>query len=167
MVDLKSLVPWRNHRGLAGRDELFPFQSLRREFDRMFEDVVGRGWLLEGLSPAVDVHQDDKEVVVTAELPGMSEKDIEVSLAGELLTIKGEKKSEHEEKEGGAHRTERRYGAFERTIRLPFAVKDDPIDATFANGVLTVRLRVPEELKKPVRKIEIKGESGPSSGTSS
>jgi HSP20 family protein len=114
--------------------------------------------MLEGLSPAVDLHRNDKEVVVTAELPGLAEKDIDVSLAGDLLTIRGEKKAEHEEKNGGQHMVERRYGTFERTLQLPFTVKDEQVDAKFANGVLTIRLPVPAEMQKPVRKIEVKGE---------
>jgi len=110
------------------------------------------------MMPAVDVHEDEKGLIVTAELPGVSEKDIEVNLAGDMLTIKGEKKTESEEKKGNSTYTERRYGSFARSLRLPFEVKDEQVDAKFKDGVLTVRLPKPAEMQSQVRRIEVKAQ---------
>jgi HSP20 family protein len=163
MVDLKSLVPWRNSSATPPtmRGDFFdPFVSFRREVNRMFDDFFeGAGWSgagRSGMMPAVDVHEDEKELVVTAELPGVSEKDIEVNLAGDMLTIKGEKRAEREHKNGDSWRMERHYGAFERAIELPFDVKDGQVDAKFSNGVLSIRVPKPADLQRSIRKIEVK-----------
>lgn len=169
-MDLKSLVPWRNSKSNvpATRDDYFdPFVTLRREMDRMFDDFFtgfggGRGLPAAGgswngaVTPIIDVSESDREVVVTAELPGLNDKDFEVTLAGDLLTIKGEKKSEHEEKNGDATYVERRYGSFARTLRLPFEVGNEKVDASYDKGVLTVRVPKPAEAQKAVRRIEVK-----------
>ena len=165
MVDLKSLVPWRNSSATtpAMRGDFFdPFVNFRREVNRMFDDFFdGAGWSgsgQSGMMPAVDVHEDEKELVVTAELPGVSEKDIEVNLAGDMLTIKGEKKAERQHKDGDSWRMERHYGSFQRAIGLPFDVKDGQVDAKFSNGVLSVRIPKPADLQRSTRKIEVKAE---------
>jgi HSP20 family protein len=164
-MDFKSLVPWRNNtqpQVPATRDDFFdPFVTFRREMDRMFDDFFGGGALrsfqgAQGLTPAVDIDDTDKEMVVTAELPGVTEKDVEVNLAGDVLTIKGQKKAEHEEKNGDGYHMERRFGSFARSIRLPFHVKDQDVEAKFSNGVLTVRLPKPTDMQKSVRRIEVK-----------
>ena len=110
-MDFKSLIPWRDRAPApTARDEVYdPVAWFRREVDRMFEDFfnatsrglapMGGGWQV--VSPVVDVSETDKELVVTAELPGLDEKDFEVTLAGDVLTIRGEKKAEHEQKDGG------------------------------------------------------------------
>ncbi len=167
MVDFKSLVPWRNNKSQlpATREDFFdPFVTLRREMDRMFDDFFGgtalrpalAGW--QGTAPAVDIDETDKELVVTAELPGVTDKDVEVSLAGDILTIRGEKKAEHEQKNGDSYYAERRFGSFSRSLRLPFEVRDDKVDARFKDGVLTIHLPKPEDLQKSVRKIEVKAQ---------
>lgn len=162
-MGLKSLVPWRNNnKGQvpATREDYFdPFVTFRREMDRVFDDFFSGGRSLQGaqgLTPAVDIDDTDKEMVVTAELPGVTEKDVEVNLVGDILTIKGEKKAENEEKNGDGFYMERRFGSFVRSIRLPFEVKDEDVQAKFNNGVLTVRLSKPAEMQKPVRRIEVK-----------
>ena len=165
MVDFKALVPWRTNKSPtpAGREDYFdPFVTFRREMDRMFDDFFGggtprptqAGW--QALTPAVDIDETGKEVVVTAELPGVSDKDVEVSVAGDILTIRGEKRAEHEEKSGDATYMERRFGSFSRSVRLPFEIKDERVDATFKDGVLTIHLPKPAELQKAVRRIEVK-----------
>ena len=169
MVDFKALVPWRNNNKSnvpATREDYFdPFVTFRREMDRIFDDFftgfggsralqAAGGW--SGVTPIVDVTESDKEVVVTAELPGLDDKDFEVTLTGDLLTIKGEKKSEHEEKDGGATYMERRFGFFVRTMRLPFEVGNEKVDARYDKGVLTVRVPKPAEVQKAVRRIEVK-----------
>lgn len=165
MVDFASLVPWRNNtkpQVPATREDFFdPFVTFRREMDRMFDDFFGGGALrsfqgAQGLTPAIDIDETDREVVVTAELPGVTEKDIEVNVAGDLLTIKGEKKAQHEQKNGDSYYMERRFGSFARSIRLPFEVKDQDAGAKFSNGVLTVRLPKPADMQRAVRRIEVK-----------
>lgn len=128
MVGFKALTPWKNKaQTQPGQEDFFdPFLSFRREMDRMFDHffdgLTGRPSNGSGaMAPAIDLDETDKEMVVTAELPGVSDKDLEVSLAGDVLTIKGEK-TETEEKKGGSYYTERRYGSFARSVRLPFEV---------------------------------------------
>ena len=164
MADFKALVPWRNKKDQTPttRDDFFdPFVTFRREVDRVFDSFfdgaqmrAGNGW--QSITPALDVDETDKEMIVTAELPGVSDKDVEVSLTGNVLTIKGQKKTEKEEKNGGSYYTERRFGSFARSLRLPFELKDEQVDAKFKDGVLTVRLPKPAELQKSVRRIEVR-----------
>jgi HSP20 family protein len=164
MVDFKAL-PWRNNKPLmpATRDDFFdPFVTFRREMDRMFDDFFGGGFLRahgrQGITPAVDIDETDKEVMVTAELPGVSDKDVEVTLAGDILTIRGDKRTEHEEKNGDSYYMERRFGSFSRSLRLPFDVSDEKVDAKFKDGVLTIHVPKPAELQKSVRRIEVKAQ---------
>jgi len=148
-----------------------PFRSMREQIDRLM-DEFDRGlfpsrWMemtpfskltseIRGLVPAVDVIDEEKAYRVTAELPGLTEKDIEVTKDGDLLTIKGEKKEEHEEKEKGYFLSERHFGSVERSLRLPEGIDDSKIEAKFENGVLTVILaKTPEAVSKP-KKIAIK-----------
>ena len=110
------------------------FRGFKAQIDSLFEDWFGRS--MGGvLAPRVDVAEDEKAVTLTAELPGVNEKDIDVSLVGDQLTIKGEKRSEHEEKkdvEGHVvHRTERSYGAFQRTITVPYRVDPNRVSADY------------------------------------
>jgi HSP20 family protein len=148
-----------------------PFHSLRDQIEHLM-DEFDRGlfpscWMemtpfskltseIRGLVPAVDVVDEEKAYRVTAELPGLTEKDIEVTKDGDLLTIKGEKKEEHEEKEKGYFLSERHFGSVERSLRLPDGIDDSKIEAKFENGVLTVLLpKTPEAVSKP-KKIAIK-----------
>jgi HSP20 family protein len=95
------------------------------------------------------------ELIVTAELPGLDEKDFEVTVSGEVLTLKGEKKAEHEERRGDAHYVERRLGGFSRSLRLPFEARNAKIDAKYDKGVLMIRVPKPVELQRPARRIEV------------
>ncbi|WP_261967998.1 Hsp20/alpha crystallin family protein [Prosthecodimorpha staleyi] len=153
---MKSLLP-----NLWGQDARDPFRSLRDEIDQVFESF-GRGLPagLKGLAtprfPALDVAETADAIEVTAELPGVDEKDVDVSVANRLLTIKGEKKSEHETKDKDLHVVERAYGAFSRAVPLPFAPDPKTVEATFANGVLKVHLPKPPEAAKTAEKIAIK-----------
>ena len=166
-MDFGSLMPWRERSSMptTRRDDILdPFVSFRREVDRMFDDFFnnfGRGLRGPGadwraVTPTIDLTEDDKELVVTAELPGLSEKDFEVTLSGDVLTIRGEKRAEQEERRGGATYMERRFGAFARSIRLPFEVGDDKVDARYDKGVLTVRVPKPPEAQRATRRIEVK-----------
>ncbi|MCX5891370.1 MAG: Hsp20/alpha crystallin family protein [Deltaproteobacteria bacterium] len=137
---------------LAKREPFGEVSRLRREMDRLWEDFFGRGpralrpWSEEWV-PAVDVAEAADKVTVKAEVPGLDPKEIDISLVGDLLTIKGEKKSEREEKKENYHLVERSYGSFSRAIRLPAAVDADKIEARYDKGVLTVTCPKKEGVK--------------------
>jgi len=147
-MNVKSLVPWKRG-ALAGRD---PFAALRREmnalFDDFFSDVGEAGTALSAFSPKVDVKEGEGEVRVTAELPGIEEKDVEVSVSGDVLTIQGEKREEKEEKGEERYRLERSYGSFRRSFSLPCEVDSAKATATYKKGVLTIVLPKAAEAKK-------------------
>ena len=148
-----------------------PFDSLRREVDRLFEDFDVGFWRspfrrslfdyvpfarYERAAPAVDIAEKDNAYEVTAELPGLDEKDIEVKLSNGGLVIKGEKKGEKEEKRKDYYLSERHYGAFERYFGLPEGIDTGKISATFQKGILTVTLPKTAEAKKQDKKIAVK-----------
>jgi HSP20 family protein len=140
---------------MSARREL---ESLRREMDRLWENFFGeRGALepVEGWMPALDVTETKDNLIVKAELPGIDPKDVEISLSGNVLTIKGEKKQEKEEKDENYHLVERRYGSFVRSIRLPVEVQEDKIEASYKNGVLKVVLPKSEKAKRKEIKIKV------------
>jgi HSP20 family protein len=151
-----------------------PFESLRREVDRLFEDFDRDFWRApfrlferaplwlretELAVPAVDIVEKEGAYEVTAELPGMDEQDIEVKLANGGLTIKGEKQEEKEQKRKDYHLHERTFGSFERYFTVPDGVDRDKIEASFKKGVLTVTLPKKPEAIKPEKKIEVKASS--------
>ena len=129
-------------------------RGLRTEF---YKNIKWLRYFLLGLARSCSILLNGPSAF-TAELPGVRDKDLEVSLAGDVLTIKGEKKTETEETNGNATYTERRYGSFTRSLRLPFEVKDEEVDAKFKDGVLTVRLPKPADMQKQVRRIEVKAQ---------
>ena len=151
-----------------------PFVSLRREMDRLFNDFDREFWptsLRRSLfdvepfwrkeftwatKPAVDIVEGDKAYEITAELPGLDEKDIEVNVAKGAVTIKGSKKEEKEEKHKNYHLQERRFGSFERYFSVPEGVDADKIEAKFGKGVLTVTLPKRLEAQNAEKKIEVK-----------
>jgi HSP20 family protein len=155
VMELKSLIPVGRSRNVARR-EWSPFDTLQREIDRLFLDF-GRGLPALGapsLAPTIDVAETDKEIEITAELPGLEEKDVEVNVADNVLTIRGEKKAEKEEKDKNYQIVERSYGAFARTIELPDGVDPDAIKASIAKGVLKVT--VPKPAPAKAKKVEVK-----------
>lgn len=145
-----DLMPWRERKGLS---------SLRREmdslFDRFFDEwpfrlSAGRGeW-----APSVDVSETSKEVVVHVEVPGMEPKDLDISIQGNVMTIRGERKQERREEGESYHRIECSYGAFSRAIQLPAEVDIDHVNALYKDGVLKVTMRKTEVAA--ARKIEVK-----------
>ena len=139
------------------RTSIAPFYSLRRDIDRLFEDVLGRDMAQGGWSPAVDVREDDDALVLELELPGVSPEHVEVTAENGILTVRGEKRSERKEgdEERRWHLVERSYGAFRRAFQLPKGIDDSQIDASFEHGVLTVR--VPKSALPQPRKIEVRG----------
>ncbi|MBK6896045.1 MAG: Hsp20/alpha crystallin family protein [Alphaproteobacteria bacterium] len=147
-----------------------PFGELHREMDRMFNQVfqgagfpaIKSGFPLPAFSPtllkpSVDISESEKSYAITAEVPGVEEKDVKIELVGNTLTISGEKKHEKEDKDKNWHRIERSYGSFKRVLSLPEDAVADEAEATFKNGILNIS--VPRKAqKKPanIRQIEIK-----------
>jgi HSP20 family protein len=124
-----------------------PFMSLHREMNRLFDDVFrgtpaarARGEASNFIQAHMDVSETEKEVLICAELPGVNQDDVEISLDNDVLTIRGEKKLERKDEKENFHFMERSYGTFQRSLRLPFPVSPDQIQAEFNNGVLTVTL---------------------------
>lgn len=138
------------------RTSIAPFFSLRRDIDRLFEDVMGRDGGGAGWAPPVDVREDDNALVLELELPGVAPEQVEVTAENGILTVRGEKRSERREDDDTRrwHFVERSYGAFHRAFQLPKGVDEGQIEATFAHGVLTVR--VPKSALPQPRKIEVR-----------
>jgi HSP20 family protein len=135
--------------------------TLREAMDHLFDDAFTRpfgmtdGWHTSSM-PAIDMYQTDSEVVVKASLPGMKAEDVQINMTGDLLTIKGEMKQTDETKKKDYHFREQRWGAFERSVRLPIAIVSDKSKAEFEDGVLTVTLPKAEELKPKLITIKAK-----------
>ncbi len=166
---VRDLIPWSRGRSpvpstMQQNDEFSPFLTLHREMNRLFDDVFnrfdsglpsmfGRGPAWSGSWPSIEVNATDNEVRVSAELPGMDEKDVEVLVNDGVLTIRGEKKSEAGEQ--GRRFSEHYYGRFERSIALPFEVEEDRAEASFKNGVLTVALPKSAKARESAKRIAI------------
>lgn len=138
-----------------------PFRSLQREMNRMFDNFwlepFGEFEEWQGsFVPTVDVTENEKEVRISSELPGMDEKDINLTVSDSTLTIQGEKKQEEEEKEKGFYRKESSYGTFRRVINLPAEVDESKAEAEFKKGVLKIKLPKTAEAKAKSKKIKIK-----------
>lgn len=148
-MDLE-MVPWRRGGGLR------PL-TLRREMEDFWNRFFGELPSAEGSwawSPSVDISETDGSVMVKAELPGLDAKNIDIDITGDVLTLRGEKKTEEEKKEERYYCRERHYGSFQRSFRLPAGVQSDKVDAKFKNGILTIDIPKSEESKQ--KKIEIK-----------
>jgi HSP20 family protein len=176
----KSETATAEGKALAPREESHPLMSLRDEIDNLFDEFLGDFWrspferpfwglepfrrferalpTFRAASPRVDIAENDKEYRISAELPGMSENDVDVTISDDRLRITGEKRSEHEEgKEGDVYVMERSYGSFERSFPVPDAADADKATAEFKNGVLTITLPKKPEARKATRKIKVKG----------
>jgi HSP20 family protein len=157
-MNLRSLIPVGRSRDIARRD-VSPFMSLQREIDRLFEDFT-RGFPSfpsvggQELMPAMDVTETDKEIEISAELPGLEEKDVQINVADDVLTIRGEKKSERDDKGKDYHLVERSYGSFYRSLQLPAGADADKIKASISKGVLKVV--VPKPAPAQAKKIDVK-----------
>lgn len=160
-----DLIPWK--RGTTALAKSSPdniFSALQREMNSLF-DEFWRSWggvpaamPRATFSPSINVHENAKEYRVSAELPGLTEKDIKVELSGNTLMITGEKKEEHEEKRGTTVYTERSYGSFARSVPLPSTVDRNKVKAQFKNGVLTVTLPKTAQAKAAHKQIPVKAE---------
>lgn len=155
----QSLMPFKGESLL--REML---SNVPRSFDesRFFSDglmprSLESGW--GGFSPAMSVRETDTEFKITAELPGIDPGDVDVSVNGNMLTLKGEKKVEKEDKDSQGVRSERMYGAFQRVVSLPVKVNPEKVEAHYKNGVLWISLKKADEAIQQARKIPIKLES--------
>jgi HSP20 family protein len=149
VADMSIFLPVLRRTGLVGRPERDLFDVMLEGFGLPEVYGVTGDW-----TPAFDVSETEKDLVVEAEVPGMGKEDVTVTFADGLLTVKGEKKIEKEEKKENYHLTERCFGAFSRTMRLPENVDVEKADATYKNGVL--RISLPKTVEKET-KIEVKG----------
>ena len=145
-------------------EDMMFFPSLQREMNRLFDqfrsgfsnaDTLPSGFFGSGAFPAIDVVDKGDAVEISAELPGVKEDDLDVSITNDVLTLKGEKSYDHEEKEENFHRIERRYGSFRRQIPLGFSPEDGAVNAEFADGILKLKIAKPATAKS-VQKISIK-----------
>jgi HSP20 family protein len=165
---IRELVPWRSReRDLSRREGRAPATTFQQQMNRLFDDFV-EGFDLGPFGksggadfatlPKIDVAETDSDLQVTAELPGMKEEDIEVTLSEGHLVIRGEKKAEKEDKTKNYHRIERSYGSFHRSIPLSAEIDEQKVDASFENGVLKIVLpktatTANAEKKIPVRRL--------------
>jgi HSP20 family protein len=175
MAEPTSKVPVKNEKSPTAMPQMWrPFEGLRREVDRLFDEFDGGFWRSPFRSPffdlapsrraeatftavpAVDVSESDKAYEITAEMPGMDEKNIEVKVANGVLTIKGEKQEDKEEKKKDYYMRERSFGSFERNFQVPEGVETDKIEANFKNGVLSVTLPKSPAAQKAEKKITVK-----------
>lgn len=167
-----DIVPWRWGGLRRWESEERPLESFRREvealhreMDRLFEGMWREGssasllpeyWSQRELVPQLDVTEDDKAYHVKVELPGMDQKDVDVTMSDRMLTIRGEKKEEKESKEKEYYRRERAYGTFRRSIEIPAAVDATKIEASFGKGILTIELPKTKEAQQKIKHIEVK-----------
>ena len=145
-----------------------PFSVLQREVNRAFDEVfrglptMGRGAAatMGGFAPSLDVRETHEGLEIAAELPGMSEEDVELRLEGDLLTLAGEKKEERAQEGGGMHLTERSFGRFQRSFRLPYRPEPNDVQAQFDKGVLRILLPRPQPQQQSGGRIQIRAGSG-------
>jgi HSP20 family protein len=159
-MDVRDLIPWNRNQVPAPRPD-DPFLALHREMNRLFDDFwrgfdgglsnFGRA----GAWPKIEVSDGNNALTVTAEIPGLSEKDVEVLITGDALTLRGERRSETEDKD--RQFSERYYGRFERRIPLAEGIDRDKVTATFKNGILTIALPKTPEAAESVKRIPIGG----------
>ena len=164
-VDVKKAAPapaqdaWRSFRSEMDRlfdrfSGAFGMPSLRRMFDT--EPMFRRESTFGFAAPVVDVTEDDKAYKITAELPGLEPKDVELSVSGDTLVLRGEKREEKGQKDKNTYMSERSYGSFQRSFALPPGIDRNKIAADLAKGVLTITLPKTDEAQKPAQKIEVK-----------
>jgi len=148
-----TLIRWHRPAPAIARDLVSAREGMDRLFDRFFETGALRGDLAAAFTPAVDIEETADAWLLRADLPGMNEKDVKVSLVGDTITIRGERRTERATREGTLHRWERASGVFERSFQLPSPPQGDGVKASYRDGVLEVRIPKAEQAR--VREIEI------------
>lgn len=164
-MNLRSLVPWGKRNVPVRKADEQSIQVLHRDMNALFNELLsGLGgpttWMVNeevfgDYVPSMDMHETDKELVITAELAGMDEKDVDLCIARDVLTISGEKKSEKKENIKGHYKLERSFGMFRRSIPLPAEVIADSAIATFKNGLLTITMQKNLDTAKSTKSIPI------------
>jgi len=159
-----NLTRWRNKLPERAEQETTqaPIARFRREMDDLFNRFMSDPWSMDltkwqgmtGWAPRIDMSETDSEIRVHAELPGIDPKEIDISVEGDLLTLRGDKRQEHEEKQRDYHYVERQYGTFQRTVQLPTSADPNKVDANYRDGVLTLTIAKRPEAKP--RRIEVK-----------
>jgi HSP20 family protein len=169
------MTPFRPGGGMVPGD---PVLSLHREMNRLFDDVFrgaglpaatgsqGQGDVGNFVNASINVSETENEIRITAELPGVTEQDIDVSLDDEVLTIRGEKRFERTDEKENFHFVERSYGTFQRSLRLPYPVNPEQVQARFENGVLTVTVPKTGRQERS-RRIQVQGRGAGGSGSQS
>ena len=171
-MTLKQIIPWRwgGLRSWEGDDRPFEsflqgMDSLHKEMDHLFEEFwkghgrptsMSESWEQFHVTPRLDETEDEKAFHIKVELPGMDKDDVDITLSNGLLTIRGEKKREEEEKGKDFYRKERSFGAFRRTLPIPAEVDEKAIEASFKRGVLYIELPKTEAARKKVTHIDVK-----------
>lgn len=153
----ETMVPdmWRSFRSEMDRlFDRFGFPSLRRMFD--MEPAWRPASSFAFSTPAIDMSEDDNAYKISAELPGLDAKDVDVSISGDTLVLKGDKRQEKEEKDKNYYFSERAYGSFQRAFELPPSIDRDKVSADFSKGVLTITLPKTPEAQKQMKKIDVK-----------
>ena len=161
----RALMPFSRHMPMSRwGEDTDPFQAMRREMNRLFDDafsgfglpsVFGPALRQMPAAPKIDVSETDNEIQVTAEMPGIDQNDVEVLLEDDRLIIRGEKKEEREDKDRNYHVRERVQGAFSRTLPLPFAPDPNQVKAEFKDGVMNITIPKPQEVKQKQHRIEV------------
>ena len=165
-MSLPNLVPF-HRRGSSEQPALRGWDDMHREIDRVFDSFFNDAFArtpLMGIMPgnngqmglSLDVAETDKAYLITAELPGLEDKDIDLSLSEGILTLKGEKQQENETEGKTFHRTERRYGSFKRVLQLPGDADENAVSATMKNGILHIEIGKNEKAEPTSRKIDIR-----------
>ncbi len=158
-MNLRSLIPVGRDRNVARSES--PFMPMQREIDRLFGDFTrgfpafSSGGAID-LLPNIDVTEADKQIEITAELPGLEDRDVQVNVADNVLTIRGEKKTEKEEEDKTYRLVVRSYGSFVRSLELPAGVNPDAIKASIDKGLLKVTVPKPAPAPAQVKKIDVK-----------
>ncbi len=155
---MQPLFPRSSRGGTPAESSRDPFQALRQEINDLFSSFSSfpsRPWSGD-MSPRLDVCETDQELDIDAELPGFDEKDVEVTLSGDTLTIRGERQNGQEDKGKNYHVSERRWGSFTRSITLPFDADPNDVDAKFEKGVLHIAIKKPPSIVAKTAKIPIK-----------
>ena len=171
-MTLREIVPWRWGGLRRWEPDEGPFgairrqmETLHREMDRVFDEMstetmhtpfMPTAWGRELAMPNIDETEDDKAFYVNIELPGMDEKDVDITLSGRLLTIRGEKKEDEKEEGKDYYRRERKFGSFRRTLELPGEVDESKIEASFKKGVLHIELPRTKEAQSKIKHINVK-----------
>jgi HSP20 family protein len=165
-MTLENFNPLKKKSNLATRHETeSPFFALQHRMNRMFDDFLGEPFDLLGTNtagsmfmPPMNISETEKDIVITADMPGVEEKDLDISIVKGELTIKGEKKKETEEKNKNYYRMERSYGSFTRTVALPEGIDESKINAELKKGVLKLTIPRLAEAVPQRKKIEVKAE---------